>query len=117
MNFLERWFSKKTAAPPGKLYEPGEVPDSFESLEVSLARLRRYEEILGVQPILRELIDEKLEVADRNLANPLISDQTGQFYRGAYWLAKELFGKLGGLEKEIDDKEKLLTKAKQKIQA
>ena len=115
MNFLSRWLKPKVkAAQSGKLYEPGEAPDSFESINAALERLRRYESLLGNRVVLRELVDEKLAIADKSIANPLISDQTGQFYRGAYWLAKELFEKLAGLENEINERERVLTEARRK---
>lgn len=115
MSLLQKLWTRKPKPPiASRLYSPDEVPDSLESTERNLARLRRYDEILAVKPMLDELVEEELETAEKNITDPGISQETGQFYRGAFWLAKRLEKRLSHLSRDIEQKERVLTDARKK---
>lgn len=114
MKLFDRFFKKPKPVAATRLFSPDEVPDSLETLEASLERLRRFQPLVRNQDALEELISYEMSFAERALTDPAYSAEQAQFFRGAFWLAKQIGQKLVSLNDEIARKDDELTKLKKK---
>jgi hypothetical protein len=114
MNLIKRLFEKPKPLEAMKLYSPGDVPDSLETLEASLERLRRVQPLVKHRDLIQDMIEYEMELAQRVLTDPNHPQETRQFFGGAFWLVKQIGQKLNGLDDEIARKEKELTDRKKK---
>lgn len=114
MKWFKRFFEKPKPTSAARLFSPDEVPDNIESLEAEVLRLQRFMPLVRQQAVIEELIEYEMGLATTVLTDPARPQETAQFFRGAFWLAKQIGQKLVGLEMEYANKDQALTEAKRK---
>ncbi len=114
LNWFKRFFEKPKPVSASRLFSPDEAPESIEKLETEFSRLQRFQPLVRHLAVIEELIEYEMGLATTVLTDPSQSQERAQFFRGAFWLAKQIGQKLVGLEIEIANKDRALTEAKKK---
>lgn len=114
LKWFKRFFEKPKPASASRLYSPDEVPESIETLETAMSRLYRFQPLVKNLPALEELIEYEMDFAGRVIISPDYSQEQANFFRGAFWLSKQIGEKLVGLNEEIRKLDEKLTEAKKK---